>query len=165
MFKQFLLAIFCLMLTLISCSKSVSNKALPETGTWYRVKDVNKKNALRFIGSNEYELFTLDQRFTGSWIQLDSVIEFVDTYCGTKLPGTYKFAYSDKDTFSLKVVEDKYCSRPGLFGGVWYRHNNDQRQASTISLPTPDVTANAPEKPVEEKVAADIPADDSILEN
>ena len=115
------------------CAGLGKEKTLPDTGTWYRIEDGARKNALTFLGERKYRLHLrrIRRKFDGNyWLTEDNAVKFVDTYCGTKLPGLYTYEYVSKDTFRLGLKEDRFCARSKLFEGVWHRAKEESLKAT-----------------------------------
>ena len=122
-------------ISLLSCEE---NEREYLTGSaWKRDAAAGGKTpiTLLFRENGNYKIiFTLKMaQFPGNFEISEDVMRMTDFYCGTDLPGLYRFAIRD-DKLHFELIEDQYCERRKMFPGSWTRLNEAEEKALIDSL-------------------------------
>jgi hypothetical protein len=98
-------------------------------GNWRRQRDGKTGMILNILNDTSYNLIFVDSRmkFPGTYQRVGEEIQFVDRYCGTSLPGVYRFSVKGM-SLSLEVLDDEKCTRRKMFPGTWIK----QLQGATL---------------------------------
>ncbi len=106
------------------CSKSPESMRRKLEGTWTHETEVGTGVKIEFLRNGGYYLYKTDvlHAFAGSYEVTDDLIRLVDIYCGTKMPGIYRFDLSgsgDRAQLTLELIDDGRCTRGDFMPGVW----------------------------------------------
>jgi len=100
-----------------SCQKTQSGgKEAFEGCAWTRDAGEEDKSpfplAIVFDEKGGYHLIFLTKitHFPGTYGVSEDVLRLIDFYCGTDLPGLYRYKMA-KQKLHLELVEDEYCER------------------------------------------------------
>jgi hypothetical protein len=108
-----------------SSGKSTSTISMDQTdllvGTWLN-SDHPQKPMLTFNKNQTYFLKFLrsDDHYNGNYHTSGDMIHVLDFYCGTVIPGLYRFSIKGNE-LSFNVVDDSKCDRTKFFSQKWKR--------------------------------------------
>jgi len=109
------------LITLVSCeNQGEVKKKNPLVGVWNGQSKENKHIQLTFDEDNTFYIQINQMGWDGTYDIIDkNTVRIVDKYCGTKLPGMYKFSIK-KEQIEFEVITDEYCQRRIFFPvGEW----------------------------------------------
>jgi hypothetical protein len=90
-------------------------------GSWLNA-DHPQKPMLTFNNNQTYFLKFMrsDQQYNGNYHTSGDMIHVLDFYCGTVIPGLYRFSVKGNE-LSFVVVDDAKCDRSKFFSQTWKR--------------------------------------------
>lgn len=103
-------------------------------GSWLPTSEKVARVVFRFMDDGEWKLQVGRYVYGGTYEIIGNQVQIVDTYCGTKLPGTYNWEL-EGEYLTLSVLEDPQCER-GKFlplskwmktdDGIWDRMEGEE---------------------------------------
>jgi hypothetical protein len=119
--------------TLLCCNEAKSPREAI-VGTWGRGTPFH----IVILADGTYQYRNMRAgNFSGEWSIDQDMIRFVDDFCGTSLPGQYRFLVG-KDTLRLEKIEDEYCARADFMRGRWVRRKDHPSSTVTTTAEAPD---------------------------
>ncbi|MBD3418826.1 MAG: hypothetical protein GF398_01790 [Chitinivibrionales bacterium] len=121
-FSPYIALLTIVSISLFSCSNSNSgSQESGIAGDWRIETDKGKIVNVEVSEDNTYKLIfkSSNLTFTGEYTLDHDNVRFVDLYCGTKLPGLYKYSRKSKNEMVIELVDDQFCSRMQFFPGTW----------------------------------------------
>ncbi|MBD3420689.1 MAG: hypothetical protein GF398_11280 [Chitinivibrionales bacterium] len=116
---------------LLSATGCDLEKRHPLAGEWSRYISPSTVITIKFGEDGSFRYFHKDQElpYDGSYSYEEDIVTVVDKYCGTALPGKYRFE-SGKKEITFALVDDQWCTRKRYFVGTWHKELADTTTVS-----------------------------------
>lgn len=122
-------------------SSCTSSKNGIEGTIWQRNDKVGSKLNIRFGEHGRYSLYfySIRTQFDGEYTVSGDTVRIVDKYCGTSLPGMFKFTVK-KNELHFQTIDDKLCERRKILSDdVWKPDSLFPVQSASAALPKPKI--------------------------